>query len=217
MFSRREHVWCDLQQWLACNNVVPTLTLLHHRNIAPSPICARCGLQDETFFHCMRDCRFSKDIWQHIRFNNSCFFAYEDIEVWIKDGMKGPNSTTFVVGLWWVSMSINNEQMSIHRVEANIKNSADNILQAFPLHQAVQMERYIRWNNHNFDCNILNVDGSCLGSPAKVGFGGLIRNNAGYYLTGFSRFLLTSTDILEVELQLFISICQQQKTWDLLL
>jgi len=153
----------------------------------------------------MRDCRFSKDIWQHIGFNNSGFFAYEDIEDWIKDGTKGPNSTTFAAGLWWVwlnrnSMTINNEEMSIHRVAANIRNSADNILQAFPPNQAVQMERYVRWNNRNFDCNILNVDGSSLGSPARAGFGGLIRNNAGYYLTGFSGFLPTSTDILEAEL-----------------
>lgn len=35
--------------WLACQNVVPTLSLLHHRNIAPSPTCARCGEDDETF------------------------------------------------------------------------------------------------------------------------------------------------------------------------
>jgi len=59
------------------------------------------------------------------------------------------------------------------------------------------MDRHIRWNNNNFVYNILNVNGRCICTPALTGFGGLIRNNVGYYLTGFSGFLLTSTDILQ--------------------
>ncbi|PNY07026.1 ribonuclease H, partial [Trifolium pratense] len=44
---------------------------------------------------------------------------------------------------------------------------------------------------------ILNVDGSCLGSPVRVGFGGIIRNDSGYYLSGF---IQGSLDILHAEL-----------------
>jgi len=62
------------------------------------------------------------------------------------------------------------------------------------------MDRYIQWNNNNFDCNILNVDGSCIGTPARAGFGGLIRNNDGYCVTGFSGFIPDSADILLAEL-----------------
>lgn len=36
--------------------------------------------------------------------------------------------------------------------------------------------------------------------PIRAGFGGLDRNSAGFYLSGFSGFVLTSTDILFVEL-----------------
>lgn len=46
--------------WLACHNAVPTLSLLNHRNIANSVVCSRCGEQDESFLHCVRDCKFSK-------------------------------------------------------------------------------------------------------------------------------------------------------------
>jgi hypothetical protein len=52
--------------WLACQNVVPTLSLLHRRNITPSPTCVRCREEDETFLHCVRDCRFSRIIWQNL-------------------------------------------------------------------------------------------------------------------------------------------------------
>jgi len=63
--------------WLACSSAVPTLTVLHHHNSVPSPICTRCGTHEETFFHCMRDCRFFRDIWQHVGFNDTAFFASE--------------------------------------------------------------------------------------------------------------------------------------------
>ena len=128
-----------------------------------------------------------------------------DVADWLKEGTKGALATTFAAGLWWVwmrrnSMCISNEQMSIHKVVANIRNSTDSIKQAFPSHQNVHLERHIRWNNDNFECSILNVDGSCIGTPVRAGFGGLIRNNAGYYLTGFSGFLPASSDMLHAEL-----------------
>ncbi|GAU33795.1 hypothetical protein TSUD_221330 [Trifolium subterraneum] len=62
------------------------------------------------------------------------------------------------------------------------------------------VSRLIKWNNDNFSCVILNVDGSCLGSPARAGYGGIIRNDSGFYLSGFSSFIRESFDILLAEL-----------------
>jgi len=36
---------------LACHNVVLTLALLNHRNMATSVICPRCGDHEESFLH----------------------------------------------------------------------------------------------------------------------------------------------------------------------
>lgn len=47
---------------------------------------------------------------------------------------------------------------------------------------------------------MLNVDGSYLGTPTQAGYGGIIRNSAGFYITGFSSYLAASTDILFAEL-----------------
>jgi ribonuclease HI len=44
------------------------------------------------------------------------------------------------------------------------------------------------------------MDGSCLGSPVRCGFGGIIRNTFGHYLAGFSDFIQGSSDILLAEL-----------------
>ena len=45
--------------WLICHNVVPTLTLLQHRNMGTSATCSRCGEQDQTLLHCLRILIFS--------------------------------------------------------------------------------------------------------------------------------------------------------------
>jgi hypothetical protein len=59
--------------WLACHNSVPTLSMLNHRNIAHYAMCSRCGLHDETFLHCVRDCTHCNHLWQHVGFNQAVF------------------------------------------------------------------------------------------------------------------------------------------------
>jgi len=83
--------------WLACHNVVPTLSLLRHRNIVPSAICPRCGTHEETILYCVRDCIHSKNIWHRIGFSALDFFS---------------------AGVWWAwrhrnLMCLNNEVWSI--------------------------------------------------------------------------------------------------------
>ncbi|AES92101.1 hypothetical protein MTR_4g124240 [Medicago truncatula] len=57
-------------------------------------------------------------------------------------------------------------------------------------------EWYIRWKDNNFSGAILNVDGSCLGSPIKTGFGGVLRADAGIFLLCFFSCIPGSYDIL---------------------
>ncbi|MCI31221.1 replication protein A1-like protein, partial [Trifolium medium] len=44
-------------------------------------------------------------------------------------------------------------------------------------------EIHVKWSNSNYSGVILNVDESCLGSPVRAGFGGVIRNDSGFYLS----------------------------------
>ncbi|KAK2411871.1 hypothetical protein QL285_047114 [Trifolium repens] len=62
------------------------------------------------------------------------------------------------------------------------------------------IDRFVKWNNNNYCCIIINVDGSCLGSSGRTDFGGLIRNNKGYFLSGYSGFIQGSSDIMLAEL-----------------
>jgi len=65
---------------------------------------------------------------------------------------------------------------------------------------AVLGDSHIKWNKNNHSCTILNTDGSCMGSPIRAGCGGVFRNSAGYYLSGFSGYIQGSSDILHAEL-----------------
>jgi ribonuclease HI len=98
-------------------------------------------------------------------------------------------------------MCFNNETMSLNLLSSYVQNSVVDIISSFsPSTPAVSIEKHIRWNNNNFDCAILNVDGSCFDNPIRAGFGGLIRNSAGSFLAGFSGFLPSTSDILQAEL-----------------
>jgi ribonuclease HI len=189
-----------------CHNSIPTLSLLHHRKITPSATCPRCGIFDETIFHCIRDCSLSRNIWQHIGFTEHSFYSSISIEDWIKNGLKGNLASLFAAGLWWIwrsrnALCLSNETITLPRLAFQINASVDDINLCFnSTTTGPASDRYVRWNSNNFSCAIINVDGSCIGSPARAGFGGLIRNGGGLYLTGFSGFIPHTTDILLAEL-----------------
>jgi len=140
---------------IACQNGVPTLSLLHHRNITHLPTCAPCSEEDETFLHCVRDCHFSISIWQKIGFTNNDFITSNSAYDWIKLGSFGPRSNTFLAGLWWVwrhrnLMCLNNEHLSLNQLCSNIISTATDISLAFeseanPDHS----ERFVKWNGKN--------------------------------------------------------------------
>jgi len=191
--------------WLASHNAVPTLSLLHHRNIAHSAVCARCGEQEETILHCLRDCRFSSGIWLNLGFTDQTFFSESDAHSWIKRNVVGNHPSTFLSGLWWTwqhrnLMCLSHETWTLPRLSFLIHDTAESMDGSFQRTTKTQQNRMVRWNNENFSCHVLNVDGSCLGVPIRAGFGGVIRNPAGFYLSGFSGFISISTDILFAEL-----------------
>ncbi|KAK2368688.1 hypothetical protein QL285_081866 [Trifolium repens] len=192
--------------WLACHNSVPTISLLNHRKMSHTATCTRCGTQDESFLHCIRDCEFSHSLWNHIGFNNLEFFSNSDAYDWLKLGATGSQSLLFSAGVWWCwrhrnLVCLNNETWSLSRLSFNIRAMVETFRICFsPVSNDRLVDRHIKWNNNNYSCAILNVDGSCLGSPIRSGFGGIIRNSFGHYLAGFSGFIPETSDILLVEL-----------------
>lgn len=194
--------------------------MLHHRNMATAATCSRCGEEDETILHCFRDCCFSKNVWHKMEFTDTHFFSGQNAHSWINVAATGPRSSYFLAALWWVwrhrnLMCLNNETWSLFRITNNIQNSADRNIKSFQRSGRIpQPERFVKWNCHNHLGTILNADGSCLGTPIRAGFGGIIRNTHGFFLAGFSGHISNSTDILLAELTAFTMDCVWPLTWD---
>jgi hypothetical protein len=110
-------------------------------------------------------------------------------------GVTDSQALTFSDGVWWSwrhrnLMCLNNKTWSFSRLSFNIRTMVETFKNCFwgAFNDEI-VNRYIKLNNNNYSCVILNVDGSCLSSPIRSGLGGIIRNTFGQYLAGFLGFL----------------------------
>ncbi|XP_039686921.1 uncharacterized protein [Medicago truncatula] len=97
-------------------------------------------------------------------------------------------------------MCFSNEPWSLVRIQFQVQHAVEAIENALHSEVITTPGRTVRWNENNFNSFVLNVDGSCLGTPIRAGFGGIIRNYASLFLKGFSGYITASSDILFAEL-----------------
>jgi len=97
-------------------------------------------------------------------------------------------------------MCLNHETWSLHWLSYHIQSTAETIEASFQSVSAPHSDIMVCWNSNDFNCIVLNVDGSCLGDPIRAGYRGVVRNSDGFYLSGFSGFIVSTTNILFVEL-----------------
>jgi hypothetical protein len=146
---------------LACHNSVSTLSLLNHRKMNPSATCIRCGLQDKSFLHCIRNYKFSRSLWHHIGFNNLHFFSNLDVYDWLKVGTTSSLALILSADIWWSwrhhkLMYLNNETWSLSWLSFNIRAMVETFRNCFsPDFNDELVYRYIMWNNNNYSCAIL--------------------------------------------------------------
>jgi ribonuclease HI len=138
-------------------------------------------------------------------FTDQVFFSEETARGWVKINATGALSTIFLAGLWWTwrhrnQICLSHETWSLTQIHFHIQSSVEMIKSTFHTATAPHPDRMVRWNSGNFSCFVLNVDGSCLGTPTRAGYGGIIRNSAGLYLSGFSGYIAATTGILFAEL-----------------
>jgi len=63
--------------------------------MAPSANCSCCRDHEETFLHCVRDCRFSSIIWHKIGFSGSIFSLPQVRMTGVKTALKALNLLFF--------------------------------------------------------------------------------------------------------------------------
>lgn len=85
---------------MACNDSIPTLSLLNHWNHALNGLCPRCSCLDESFLHCISqrlyDLHESLVFYMYIY---TKFFNNMDPRGWLKLGLASLGSNTFAAGV----------------------------------------------------------------------------------------------------------------------
>ncbi|XP_045821683.1 uncharacterized protein LOC123914526 [Trifolium pratense] len=162
----------------------------------PSPTCVQCGLPYETFLHCVRDCIFSRNLWFHLGFSNIDFFSIRDNHDWLNLDYLGPQAFTFRRARRHRNLMIL-KTWPLYRLSYNIQSMVEDFMSCFTPSVSVvaPIDRFVKCNNNNYRCIILNVDGSCLGSPVRATFGGLIRNSSGF-IHGSSDIMLAKLYVI---------------------
>jgi len=104
-------------------------------------------------------------------------------------------------------MCLGIETWSVTRLNMNIMNSADVISSCLQFVSSVNTPpKLVRWNNNNHIYTILNVGGNCIRDPIRTGFGGILRNHSGTYLSSFSGFINNSKTLCLQNRKQFIRV-----------
>ncbi|KAK7259440.1 hypothetical protein RIF29_25047 [Crotalaria pallida] len=138
--------------WLACHGSLLTNAVRARRGMSISSTCSRCNEDDETIWHCLRDCSEAKGIWISIGLwaSSTDFVTTMDLELWFRLG-DSFNSPLFFAALWWIWRSRNSfcmEQViipkptvmsSIHSLLSVIRTGLTNVT------FTASATRWIRW------------------------------------------------------------------------
>ena len=172
---------------------LPTNAFRVGRHLTSDSSCKRCGASIESLLHTFRDCPLSLAIWDALLFNKDTNFNSQDFNWWFKHYALAPNGNIFVIACWvlwkarnhkvfngndWVNWVCLSHIYSLHSdVVVHLSNDA--------IQRPIRQVKWIPPLNNIIK---VNVDGSSLSNPGRSGFGGLIRNNNGDWLLGFSGF-----------------------------
>ncbi|KAK7268687.1 hypothetical protein RIF29_21393 [Crotalaria pallida] len=179
--------------WLIAHDSVLTNGLRARRGLTTNGTCSRCCREEETVMHCFRDCGEARNIW-HLSGLWSCcsdFASITDPVLWIRMG-NSQNSALFFASLWWIwraknAMCIDHLKIPIPTVMNSINNLYSLIKNELnPVPAASSPQRWVKWENPPAGFIAVNVDGSCFDNPGPAGFGGLLRDDLGKWLLGFS-------------------------------
>jgi hypothetical protein len=140
------------------------------------------------FFSIVSEIVNLKQKWYHFDFNHPSFFDCMVPQDWLKASLLGTHSFTFATIIWWAwrhrnMMCLSQDNWSIHHLVFHFQSMVatfNNCLIINP--SSAKEDIFIKLNHNNHSNVILNVDGGCFGSPARDGFGGLLRNYVGFDL-----------------------------------
>ena len=189
--------------WKCFHNSIGVKGCRPSRGVNSDLFCPRCRDELETIIHLLRDCGDSKDLWKQLGISemDKNFFTC-DLHTWLtvnawKEQLnchsKPPWNIVFLFAIWMLwkqrnSVIFHNRDPNPNLATHIISQVSDFYWCAAEWKKAnIFTMKNIRWERPSSGWRKLNMDGSSLGNPGIAGGGGVIREEAGNWVVGFSR------------------------------
>jgi ribonuclease HI len=177
--------------WIIMHGKLPTNCTRVTHHISTDKSCYRCGAANETILHTLRDCPKAMQVWNDFDFPSHTHFHGDDMYNWVKLNAVTDHGPLFLICCWMIWKSRNEESFkNISRALWNTLSQITTLLhstkKAFGGSNKISTPILVSWHPPPKNVIKVNVDGSSIGNPGPSGFGGLLRNTFGGWITGFA-------------------------------
>ena len=184
---------------------------LVERCLSELDICPLCQREPETILHRLRDCEVAKNTWSRLGIIPNNKFYEGNLHYWLekncKDNACRLNNQplwriAFPFAIWLLWKHRSNVVFGECHTQSNVHN--DTLFSALefqhcvlnPKHLGSKMMVRIKWEKPQLGWVHLNTNGLALGNPGRAGCGGIIRNDHGDWIGGFSRSIGFTTSFI---------------------
>jgi len=194
--------------WLLQHCKLLTNEARFKRKLTSNPYCDLCGEGMEDLQHLFRYCPNAQEVWHSLeREGMFCSAGDMDFQTWLQRNLFGPHedsdwSTKFAITLWyiwkWRCASCFNNIATIPLDKGKFLRykfldiSTQAMTDGQPLSQGIhpgQNEQWIRWEFPTEGWMVLNTDGAVKAQLGSAGAGGVIRDEWGNWIVGYSEYL----------------------------
>ena len=220
--------------WRCMHNSIGVKECLARRGIPIDNTCPLCHSEAETIAHALLDCCNVHPIWQQlgVQRTNNAFFD-QDLRNWLKSNAisksthnpKGiPWNVLFPITIWsiWKQRNqamFNNKSLNPSLVKQITMQATELIHCVYhPVNYKRMSMKQVRWEVPERGTLKLNTDGATSKVLGVARGGGLIRDNQGNWVVGFSRRIgVTNSFMAEVwALRDGLMLCNQMNLSDVI-
>ena len=189
--------------WMCAHNCIGVRSCLMRRGVCAEAMCPICQEAEESILHALRDCPWAKAVWNRLgRLEVDQVFWNSELLDWLsRNGNKRSTSVTlkppweilFLFTVWNIWKSRNN--FVFQRKRLNQQLHMEVLKQSYEFLHCIASPRVmtqrcvkrIRWEKPPDGWMKLNTDGSVIGSKGVAGCGGVIRDDGGNWISGFTK------------------------------
>ena len=189
--------------WRCVHNSIGVKTCLARRGFGDDEGCPVCLREPETILHAFRDCPRVKQIWNQlgVKGDNSDFWR-SNLHKWLQNNGKvrcsliqgkPPWRIMFNFAVWCIWKSRNSFVFNRKSPNLNLYREISNQAAEFmfcvssPRNPVCRVSKRIKWEKPPLGWKKLNTNGSVIRCMERVGCGGVVRDEHGNWVAGFTR------------------------------